>query len=173
MKAAIAQLEISLENLETNIPIRRAEGDVEQADAWAVNADEIRQALTLLKSADTMPPNYVTELTDPLVQEEVQKANHYWRNEYKSLAEKITEKNEQPNRFAMNGWSLGKPTIDGTYLRAFDESDEDSDGEVYQLIGGSWYKDGEARVCYGGVWKRVGDMQINRELMNRKETKHE
>ena len=88
MKAAIAQLEISLENLETNIPIRRAEGDVEQADAWAVNADEIRQALTLLKAADTMPPNYVTELTDPLVQEEVQKANHYWRNEYRLLTTK-------------------------------------------------------------------------------------
>jgi hypothetical protein len=55
MKAAIAQLEISLENLETNIPIRRAEGDVEQADAWAVNASEIRQALAVLKAADDGP----------------------------------------------------------------------------------------------------------------------
>jgi len=85
MTAAIAQLEISLENLETNIPIRRAEGDVEQADAWAVNASEIRQALKLMRAADTVPPNYETESSDPLVQEEIEKTNNYWRNEYKSL----------------------------------------------------------------------------------------
>ena len=102
------------------------------------------------------------ESTDPLVQEEVQKANHYWRNEYKSF-KKITEINEQPNRFAMNGWSLGKPTIDGTYLRAFEESDTDADGEIYHVIGGSWYKDGEPRVCYGGVWKRTGDLPDSTE----------
>lgn len=54
MKAAIAQLEISLENLETNIPIYHAEGNVEQADAWVENASEIRQALEVLRAANNI-----------------------------------------------------------------------------------------------------------------------
>jgi hypothetical protein len=55
MKAAIAQLEISLAVMITNEPINRAEGKTEQADLEAVNASEIRQALAVLKAADAGP----------------------------------------------------------------------------------------------------------------------
>ena len=55
MKAAIVQLEISLETLVTNEPINRAEGNTEQADMEAVNASEIRQALAVLKAAAAGP----------------------------------------------------------------------------------------------------------------------
>ena len=55
MKAAIAQLEISLDVMVTNEPINRAEGKTEQADLEAVNASEIRQALAVLKAADAGP----------------------------------------------------------------------------------------------------------------------
>ena len=48
MNAAIAQLEISLEALENNEPINRKEGNEEQADLEAKNAEEIRQALVIL-----------------------------------------------------------------------------------------------------------------------------
>jgi hypothetical protein len=51
MKAAIAELEIALETMETNEPINRAEGNVEQADMEAVNAADYRQALAVLKAA--------------------------------------------------------------------------------------------------------------------------
>ncbi len=57
-----------------------------------------------------------------------------------------------------NNWCEGNPTEDGKYLRAFDEDDDDSDGEEFQLIGGKWHKDGNPWVCYGGVWKRIGDL---------------
>ncbi len=46
--AAIAILEISLENLQTNEPIHRAEGKIEQADADAKNAAEVVEALRVL-----------------------------------------------------------------------------------------------------------------------------
>ena len=49
----------------------------------------------IIMMQDTMPPNYVTELTDPLVQEEVQKANQYWRNEYRSLTAQNAEGDQQ------------------------------------------------------------------------------
>ena len=55
MKAAIAQLEISLETLEHNEPIWRQEGNAEQADVAASNAADIRQALAVLKAASTGP----------------------------------------------------------------------------------------------------------------------
>ena len=55
MKAAIVQVEISLEPLVTNEPINRAEGNTEQADMEAVNASEIRQALAVLKAAAAGP----------------------------------------------------------------------------------------------------------------------
>jgi hypothetical protein len=52
MKAAIAQLKISLDVLTTNEPINRAEGNTEQADVEAENASEIRQALAVLEAAN-------------------------------------------------------------------------------------------------------------------------
>ena len=55
MKAAIAQLEISLSALETNEPINRAEGNEEQADLEATNAADIRQALAVLAAAQAGP----------------------------------------------------------------------------------------------------------------------
>ena len=48
MNAAIAQLEITLNILETNEPINRAEGNIEQADLEAASAVEIREALGVL-----------------------------------------------------------------------------------------------------------------------------
>lgn len=56
MNAAIAQLEISLQTLETNGPINRAEGNIEQADAEAVNANEIRYALAVLRAIEDGKP---------------------------------------------------------------------------------------------------------------------
>lgn len=56
MKAAIAQLETSLDVLETNGPINRAEGNIEQADLEAVNASEIRYALTVLRAIEDGKP---------------------------------------------------------------------------------------------------------------------
>lgn len=55
MKAAISQLEINLDNLTTNEPIWRAEGNIEQADLCAKNAAEIRQGLSVLRAADSGP----------------------------------------------------------------------------------------------------------------------
>lgn len=51
MNAAIVQLEISLEVLETNEPINRANGNIEQAECEVINASEIRQALAILRTA--------------------------------------------------------------------------------------------------------------------------
>ena len=50
MQAAIVQLEISLKVLETNEPINREEGNIEQADQEAANAKEIREALVVLNN---------------------------------------------------------------------------------------------------------------------------
>lgn len=50
MQAAIIQLEIYLNVLETNEPINREEGNIEQADQEAANAKEIRKALEVLKA---------------------------------------------------------------------------------------------------------------------------
>jgi hypothetical protein len=50
MKAAIAQLEISLHTLENNEPINRVEGNIEQADLELESASEIRQALASLNA---------------------------------------------------------------------------------------------------------------------------
>jgi hypothetical protein len=55
MKAAIAQLEVSLEVLENNEPIYRSEGSIEQADSNATDASQIRQALMVLRAADAGP----------------------------------------------------------------------------------------------------------------------
>lgn len=49
MQAAISQLEIYLEILETNEPINRSEGKIEQAESEKQNAIEVRQALKLLR----------------------------------------------------------------------------------------------------------------------------
>lgn len=51
MQAAINQLEIYLDVLETNEPINRAEGKIEQADLEKQNAIEVRAALDKLRSA--------------------------------------------------------------------------------------------------------------------------
>ena len=55
MKAAITELEIALETMETNEPINRAEGNTEQADLEAANAADYRQALAVLKAASNGP----------------------------------------------------------------------------------------------------------------------
>lgn len=51
MQAAINELEIYLEILETNEPINRAEGNIDQADSEKQNAIEVRAALDKLRSA--------------------------------------------------------------------------------------------------------------------------
>ena len=51
MKAAIAELEIALNVMETNEPINRAEGNEEQANLEAGNAADFRQAIAVLKAA--------------------------------------------------------------------------------------------------------------------------
>ena len=65
MKTAIAQLEISLETLVTNEPINRAKGNTEQADLEAVSASEIRQAITVLKAAQTLMESLIAAKTPP------------------------------------------------------------------------------------------------------------
>lgn len=55
MQAAITQLEIALDVLVTNEPINRERGDIEQADLEARSAAEIRQAIDVLKAAETGP----------------------------------------------------------------------------------------------------------------------
>ena len=47
--AAITQLEVTLNVLETNEPIHRAEGNIEQADLEVASAVEIRHALGVLR----------------------------------------------------------------------------------------------------------------------------
>lgn len=49
MQAAITTLEIALEVLETNEPINRQEGNLEQAELELVSAQEIREALEVLR----------------------------------------------------------------------------------------------------------------------------
>lgn len=51
MIAAISNLEIYLDILVTNEPINRSEGNVEQADLELKNAEEVREALGILKAA--------------------------------------------------------------------------------------------------------------------------
>ena len=55
MKAAINELTIALETMETNEPNNRAEGNAEQADLEAANAADFRQALAVLKAASNGP----------------------------------------------------------------------------------------------------------------------
>lgn len=50
MNAAIATLEIALENLDNNEPINRAAGDIEQADLESASASDIRQVLAILNA---------------------------------------------------------------------------------------------------------------------------
>ncbi len=52
MKAAINELTIALETMETNEPINRAEGNTEQADLEAENAADFRKALAVLRAAE-------------------------------------------------------------------------------------------------------------------------
>ncbi len=51
MQAAITNLEISLEVLENNEPINRAEGNIAQADLELRSAEEIREGLAILRRA--------------------------------------------------------------------------------------------------------------------------
>ena len=51
MNAAITYLETSLNVLETNEPINRAEGNIEQADMEAVSIFQIKKGIEVLKSA--------------------------------------------------------------------------------------------------------------------------
>lgn len=51
MKAAIVQLEMSLQTLVTNESINRAEGNIPQADLELASARDIREALGLLREA--------------------------------------------------------------------------------------------------------------------------
>ena len=55
MKAAINELTIALQTMETNEPINRAEGNIEQAEHEASNAADFRQALAVLKAASNGP----------------------------------------------------------------------------------------------------------------------
>jgi hypothetical protein len=55
MKAAISVLANALETAETNEPINRAAGQVDQADLEAANAAGFRQALAVLKAASNGP----------------------------------------------------------------------------------------------------------------------
>ena len=55
MKAAIAELWIALEVLETNEPINRKAGNKKQAKLEAKSAAEIRQALKVLCAASDGP----------------------------------------------------------------------------------------------------------------------
>lgn len=55
MNAAIAELTNALEISETNEPINRASGNVEQADTEATNAADFRQALAVLNAANNGP----------------------------------------------------------------------------------------------------------------------
>lgn len=51
MHAAITYLETSLNVLETNEPINRSEGNVEQADCEAVAIFQIKEGIKVLKEA--------------------------------------------------------------------------------------------------------------------------
>lgn len=55
MNAAIDELTIALDVMETNEPINRARGNAEQADLEAANAADFRQALAVLKAASSGP----------------------------------------------------------------------------------------------------------------------
>jgi hypothetical protein len=50
MTAAIITLEIALDTLVTNEPINRAEGKIDQAELEAKSAQEIREALAVLRA---------------------------------------------------------------------------------------------------------------------------
>lgn len=50
MKHAISQLEINLEVVETNEPINRANGNIDQADLELECAKEFREAIEILKN---------------------------------------------------------------------------------------------------------------------------
>lgn len=52
MNPAITVLESSLHALENNEPIQRSDGRIEQADASAKQADQIRKALAILRAAN-------------------------------------------------------------------------------------------------------------------------
>ena len=50
MNAAITYLETSLNVLETNEPINRSEGNIEQADLEAISISQIKEGIEVLKS---------------------------------------------------------------------------------------------------------------------------
>jgi hypothetical protein len=50
MNAAITYLETSLNVLETNEPINRAEGNIEQVDLEAISISQIKKGIEVLKS---------------------------------------------------------------------------------------------------------------------------
>lgn len=56
MKNAITTLEIALETMETNEPINRAAGKIDQADLEARNAAELREGLAILRAAEAGHP---------------------------------------------------------------------------------------------------------------------
>ena len=51
MNAAVTYLETSLNVLETNEPINRAEGNIEQADLEAVSILQIKEGIEVLRAA--------------------------------------------------------------------------------------------------------------------------
>ena len=55
MKAAINELTIALETMETNEPINRTNGNTEQADLEASNAADFRKALAVLNAVQIEP----------------------------------------------------------------------------------------------------------------------
>lgn len=56
MNYAILTLESRLETLENNEPICRREGRIEQADAELANANQVRQALIVLRAVESAYP---------------------------------------------------------------------------------------------------------------------
>lgn len=70
MRTAIAYLQTTLSTLETNEPINRLGGDVEQADLESVDAAQIRQAIAVLGAATNGPiwpePTLTHDKTDRL-----------------------------------------------------------------------------------------------------------
>ena len=55
MQAAISELTIAVNTMETNEPINRKSGNIEQAELQANNAAEYRQAIEVLKAASKGP----------------------------------------------------------------------------------------------------------------------
>ena len=64
MKAAIAQLEITLATLVNDEPIHRREGNIEQADSCAREAEDLRRALEILRHVEEHPTPECSYIAD-------------------------------------------------------------------------------------------------------------